>query len=735
MRSVGGSLRLSASDLMRFKGCRHATTLDLRLIEIGDLQPGDDGAEAELLQRQGDEHELAFLERLKAEGRSVLEIQKEGIPLEESVRLTLEAMRVGPDIVFQGALLDGAWGGYSDFLQRVDRPSELGAWSYEVVDTKLKRKPDPKHVLQLCLYSDLLAKVQGVEPEAAHLQLGDGSRFTVRLSEVSAYARHARRMLAVFLQERPATRPDPVSACGLCRWKDYCSERWQADDSIALVAGISRTQRQKLEALGITTMTGLAARADRVPGMAAETQRKLVSQARLQSARRAGGRPAFELRSAEPGKGFGLLPAPDEGDVFYDIEGDPYFPGGLEYLHGVWYREGSDWAFRAFWAHSREEEGAAAADLLRFLVERMRRFPNAHVYHYANYEIAALRRLTAMHRIGEAAMDQLQRERRFVDLFKVVSGAIVASEKGYSIKDLEAFYMEKRAADVATAGASVVFYEEWRLTGERRLLDEIRDYNRTDCVSTQLLRDWLVRDVRPAGMPWPVFGSIPEAGALSNVAAEDEETAFLRARLKPVRERLGEGVAELLLDLSQFHKREDKPTWWAIFDRLAQESEELVDDLECIQGLVALGEPVQVTKQSLERAYRFPAQETKLRAGKAPCVKPAAMPEDVSLRSIDHATNTLVLRRSAAKGPLPERLDLLPPQPLRNSVLKDAVAAVTEAIIADTGALPAVEHLLARSPPVFAGGPRVAGVIAPDGDLAAQTSEAISAMAGTTLAI
>lgn len=735
MRRIDGAMRLSASDLMRFKGCRHATALDLRLIEVGDLAPGEDGAAAELLQRQGDEHELAFLEKIKASGRRVVEIPKDGISLEDSVRLTHEAMRDGPDVIFQGALLDGAWGGYSDFLERVERPSDLGAWSYEVVDTKLKRKPDPKHVLQLCLYSDLLAKVQGVAPEAAHLQLGDGTRFTVRLAEVSSYARHARRMLEAFLVERPETRPEPVLACALCRWSDRCEERWEAEDSLALVAGISRSQRQKLEAAGVTTMAGLGARDERVPTMAAETQRRLVTQARLQSARRAGRPPSFELRDAEPGKGFGLLPAPDDGDVFYDIEGDPYFPGGLEYLHGVWFRESGAWEFRAFWAHTREDEGRAAADLLGFLVDHMRRYPQAHVYHYANYEIAALRRLTAQHRTGEAAMDQLQRERRFVDLFKVVSGAMVASEKGYSIKDLEAFYMEKRAADVATAGASVVFYEEWRQTGEQRLLDEIHDYNRTDCVSTQLLRDWLVRDVRPAAMAWPVLGDVPEGGTLSNLAAEDEELAALRARLLPVRQRLGDRVADLLLDLSQFHRREDKPAYWAIFDRLAQESEELLDDLECIQGLVAIDQPVQVTRQSFERTYRFPEQEAKLRAGKSPCIKPAVGIEEVNLRSIDHDANTLVLRRSTAKGPLPDTLDLLPPQPLRNKVLRESVAAVIDEIIAGAGRLPAVEHLLTRSAPVFLDGPRPAGVIPADGDLPAETSRAIAAMAGTTLAI
>lgn len=735
MRIIEGNFRFSASDLMRFKGCRHATLLDLRHIEQGDIRPKDDSEEALLLQQQGDEHELAFLEQLRAEGRAITEIAKDGLSLEKAVEPTLAAMAQGADIIFQGALLDGAWGGYTDFLERVERPSALGPWSYEAVDTKLKRKPDPKHVLQLCLYSDLLAKVQGVAPEAAHLQLGDGSRYTVRLADVSAYARHARSMLEGFVAERPATRAEPSAACGLCRWSDHCNAQWEQDDSLALVAGITRSQRQKLEAAGVTTMAALADRAERVPKMAAETQRKLVAQARLQTARRAGAGPSFELREPEPGKGFGLLPEPAEGDVFYDIEGDPYFPGGLEYLHGVWLMDDGAWQFRAFWAHDRDEEGRAMRELLDFLVERMRRYPKAHIYHYANYEIAALRRLTAAHRTGEAAMDQLQRERRFVDLFKVVGGGLIASEKGYSIKDLETFYMEKRAADVATAGASVVFYEQWRQTGEQRLLDEIHDYNRTDCISTQLLRDWLVRNVRPADMPWPTLAEVPAGGALSNVEAEDAELEALRQRLEPVRARFGDQVATLLLDLSQFHKREDKPAYWAIFDRLAQESEELLDDLDCLQGLEAIDAPVQVTTRSSERTYRFPEQETKLRAGKAPCMKPAAMPEDVQLQSINHDERTLVLRRSHAKGPLPDRLDLLPPKPIRNDVLRNSLMAVIEEMIANTGRVPAIQHLLTRALPMFSDGPRLEGIVREGDDLPNATSRAISAMDKTTLGI
>ena len=295
--------------------------------------------------------------------------------------------------------------------------------------------------------------------------------------------------------------------------------------------------------------------------------------------------------------------------------------------------------------------------------------------------------------------------------------------------------MAKRDADAATAGASVVYYERWRETGDDELLAKIHEYNRTDCISTQLLRDWLVSSVRPVDMPWPSLGNIAAAGPLANVKEEDDELEALRERIAPVRDRLGGDVAELLVDLSGFYRREVRPSWWAIFDRLAQESEALVDDLECIQGLESVGPPVSVTARSFERTYRFPRQETKLRAGKRPCVKPAAMPEDVDLRAIDHRNSLLVLRRSTAKGPLPDRLDLLPPKPIRNDTLRDAVSAVIDAIIAggDPATLP-IEHLLSRDRPVFVDGLRET-IVDPHGDLAVETSSAIGAMAGSTLAI
>lgn len=209
----GNEVFLSASDLMRFMGCTHATTLDLAYMRGNGPVPRADSDDAALLQKQGDAHEAAHLAKLKASGMSVIEIARSD--LVENAQDTREALKQGPQIVFQGALLGKKWGGWSDFLERVETPSNLGSFSYEVTDTKLKRHPHPKHVLQLVLYSDLLAQVQNVVPEFAHVELGDES--------VRAYASPTIKLMPVWrasglkpfwkIRCRPGQFPVRIAAC------------------------------------------------------------------------------------------------------------------------------------------------------------------------------------------------------------------------------------------------------------------------------------------------------------------------------------------------------------------------------------------------------------------------------------------------------------------------------------------------------------------------------------------
>ncbi|MEZ5747459.1 MAG: TM0106 family RecB-like putative nuclease [Paracoccaceae bacterium] len=715
MRAFGGNILFSATDLMRFMGCAHATQLDLLRMRGEGPEPGQDTEDAALLQKQGDAHEAAHLAKLKASGRHVIEIDRGD--LADNAEETRAALATGAEVVFQGAFLASNWGGWSDFLERVERPSVLGPFSYEVADTKLKRQPHPKHVLQLVLYSDLLTEIQGVAPEFAHVELGTGERATLRLADYAHYARAARARLEAFVAEPATTRPVPCSDCALCRWADHCSSVWDAEDSLFNVANIAKGQVKKLEAAGISTMAGLAAHAGSIRGMANETLEKLRTQARLQNARKVGA-PHYEMRPLQFGKGFDLLPAPQPGDLFYDIEGDPHYEGGLEYLHGVWF----DGGFRAFWAHDHKAEARALSELLDFFRDRLAKFPQARIYHYAPYEITALRRLTAKYGIGEAFLDRLLRERRFVDLYAVVRGGLICSEPNYSIKSLEAFYGLERKGEVKTAGGSVVAYEHWRETGEQQILDEIEDYNRIDCVSTERLRDWLV-EIRPEG-PWPQV--IESADAKES--EEDIEAPALRSQLAA--SDLSEERQSMLFDLGMFHKREAKPAWWAIFDSLGKDDEDLIDDLDALGGLVATG-PAEPIKRSVQRSYRFPAQESKLRGGKKASIPTPEGFTAVSIEEFDRTGRTITLKIGAARADLlADRLTLHPDKPIS----ADVIASALRDVINDQcgpRSYRAVDDLLSRSAPRLTG----AGPILPQGDVVAGTIAAVGRMDETVMPI
>jgi len=201
-------------------------------------------------------------------------------------------------------------------------------------------------------------------------------------------------------------------------------------------------------------------------------------------------------------RGFARLPKANAGDLFFDIEGDPLFDDGpLDYLFGFDYIDGGETKFTAFWAHSREEEKKAFQQLMDFITSRLARYPDAHVYHYASYEETALKRLAMLHGTREVEVDNLLRGRRLIDLYKVVRDGMRISEPAYSIKNLETFYWPKRQETIKGGGDSIVAYEQWRAVGDKRLLQQILDYNEVDCKSTRGCRDWLL-SLRPLEVEW-----------------------------------------------------------------------------------------------------------------------------------------------------------------------------------------------------------------------------------------
>jgi predicted RecB family nuclease len=380
VRALERGFLYSASDLLGFLGCQHSAFLNLVDLQT-PLAKSAENTQGQLIQEKGLEHERNHLRHLRDHGYHVVEIPEEGA-VQDRAALTLDAMRQGADIIYQAALLHEPWHGFADFLRRVDQPSTLGAFSYEAIDTKLAHQPTPEHVLQLCVYADLLAQYQSVRPYAVHLVLGDGREVGFRTVDFWYYYTNVKQRFEAYVASPPHTSaPEPCAFCGQCQWRSLCEAQWECDDHLSLVANIRRSQSYTLQASGIQTVRALAQLSDAatVPGISPEALSRLKSQARLQIAKRQTGEDQVEVLSAALGRGFTRLPRPDPGDLFVDLEGDPLYPHGLEYLFGLYTTVDSRPTFRAFWAHDHEAERRTFQEVMDSITTHLTRFPNAHI--------------------------------------------------------------------------------------------------------------------------------------------------------------------------------------------------------------------------------------------------------------------------------------------------------------------------------------------------------------------
>jgi predicted RecB family nuclease len=645
VRTIGNELSLTATDLSNFLGCRHRTALDMALAH-GKRKPPPrfEDPLLDILIERGIEHEKRYVESLRAAGRKIVDLSE--VPGEKRVQLTLDAMRAGADVIVQGSLSDGQWYGKPDIMQRVDPPSDLGAWSYEISDTKLARETRAGTILQLGLYSEMLRITQGLSPEHFYVVTPDpvSPIHGYRTDDYAAYFRLMRSEMQtmVALDDEVVAAlyyPEPVDHCEICPWCGDCKQRWRDDDYLSLVAGITRLQRRELEAQQIATLAGLARL--RIPPFkptrgSIETYVRVHDQASLQlDSRGKPPPPLFELRSCEEGSGLARLPEPSPGDIFLDLEGDPFATeGGREYLFGVVTLDASgNPSYRAFWAFTDHEERAAFESVMDLIANASKAHPGMHVYHYAPYEPSAFKRLMGRYATREKELDTLLRAGRFVDLYGVVRQGLMAGIERYSIKNLEVFYEFQRAVELTDANRCLRLMErdiELNCADDipREVRDVVEGYNKDDCISTLRLRDWL--ELRRAeliatrvSVPRPAL----EPGDASEAVDEKAvRVAALRARLlsgvpeTPADQTPEQHARWLLAYLLDWHRREDKAEWWEYFRLRELPEEELFDEPQAVAGLEYVGLVSQVMNARTHRAtgsvidrYKFPAQEMEIR--------------------------------------------------------------------------------------------------------------------------
>jgi len=770
MQLIDGQPVFAATDLVGFLACEHLVGLELAALAGLVAKPERLDPELDLIAKRGEEHERRYLAGLEAEGRRVARIaQDPGLQdrrarYEAAARATREAIERGDEVIYQATFFDGRWLGLADFLIRVERPSRLGAWSYEVVDTKLARHVKASALLQICSYVEQLTAIQGLAPERMHVALG-GSARTVESHRVADYMAYYRMVKAAFEARIAAdggiaaatyppsgTYPEPVEHCDVCRWSQVCAGRRRSDDDLSLVAGASTRLRRALKGRGVPTRRGLAGLelplAEPLVEVGAGVLQTGRDQARLQVRGQDERRGIYELLSPsrlpdgalEPNRGLTSLPPPRPGDLFFDIEGDPFaLDDGVDYLFGILEPGliGPDGkpTFHAFWAVdergqvTHESEKRAFEQAIDLMMDRLAKDPEIHVYHYAPYEPTAAGRLMGRHATREIEVDRLLRGKVFVDLYRAVRQGLRASVESYSIKKLEPLYELEREEGLRDAGSSIVAFESWLAEAEtgadgsaddgasvarspqaNETLRSIETYNRDDCVSNWRLRDWL--EERRVELAGEIGEPLPRPGPAEPDAAE--KLSDYLTHVAEVADRLCAGVPDeeadrtpeqharwLLAQLLSWHRREEKAFWWRFFYLMNDlTDEERIAEREPIGGLTLVECLGPVARSKVYR-YRFPEQEHAIDVGTEVC-DPATGRSPGSVVALDEAAGTLDLARGPKRdGPHPTSLvpsGHVATTPLRDSLLR-AGEWVAEHGIEGPGEFRAARELLLRLAP------------------------------------
>jgi len=629
MKYTNEQYLFSSSDLVNFLACKRTSFLDNEVLNNRLPAPKWTDPNHELIKKLGLEHEEKYVAYLRTQKLFVDDLTSE--EKENRFVRTKEAMRKGVDIIVQAHLKHEEWHGFADILRKVDRKSDLGDWSYEVWDTKLSQMTKGNTIIQLCLYSKLLQKMQGGDlPEKMYV-VKPGDPFEEESFEVRSYIYYFENVRNKFLENMNSgaseTYPDKVGHCDMCRWWLECNKVRRKDDNLCFVAGLSKGHEESFKNQKINTLSLLAKiekeQLSRPASGNIETLQKLQQQAFIQK-RSSIDNIVTEYLDYE-NEGLYVLPEPNEGDVHFDIESDRFYQNeGIEYMLGIYFRENGKWIYKNYLGFTRKDEKKAFDSLMIFFDQRSKTHPGFRVYHYGHKEPTALKQLAMKHMLHENLLDKFLRSSLFVDLYAIFKKSFRAGIESYGLKDVEKILDFEREQDLKVLSSTI---RRVQRALELEMYDKLVDkdvevvalYNKDDCRATKELQEWLEikrNELIREGfeIDRPVFSNGEARENIGEWELRIQKTfQALTSDLPedPIDWNDQERAKFLLANLVGYYRREFKVKAWENFRLMDLEPEEYLYERK-VMGFAKFIEKVEPQGRQTKPGFKFEYEEQEL---------------------------------------------------------------------------------------------------------------------------
>jgi len=699
------NIKYSPSDIANFEICKcHIINKVLRRVKSVKI-PEKQKTKTEIeYQKQGEKIEVDFLSKIKLNGFHGISSNEidlkiiKGNSSDEKIKKTQESILNHNNVIYQACLSDDNLIGYPDFLIKSNESD-----GFEVLDVKRSREPKKSHVTQIQAYNFLLIQSK-YNPNPKNFHIINSAEHTHNQFKVNESHENFIELKDDFLNyvfeiEKKTVAELKQLLNEVCVYninKLPKCETIPSQEDLINVVGLNRKQKNILKPLvkNIEELSKFKSR--KMKGISEVVLEKLIKQAGMQYTKIKTQKSEFKLLPQIDTKGFCRLPKLSNNDLFFDIEGDPTIDGGHEYLFGIIGNSLND--FKSFWAEEYFQEKKAFEEIMDYLKCHIIKYPESHIYHYNHYEVTSLKRLSIKYD-DMGILDFLLKNNKFIDLYPIVRESLITSEKGLSIKDLEVFYMDKRETEVTSGSDSVDQFLEWKAKdnkkNDRKILQQIEDYNKDDCKSTKLLLDWM-HTIKPKNINFQIPDELKPLVQESNIEYKKLKKKILSTKSEKM------PIRELVSDMLEFHKREEKSEWWLFFERIQKDYQELIDDMDSIGDCRKI-KYFKNEKGNPNLELKYVDQFFKMREGKTVINLDNEKPTSLGVIIKTDLKNNLIVIQTSKNKPIekfPSHFNLGADRPIDSSKLRASLYRFANSL-SDGAAFKNILNLLNISKPSF----------------------------------
>ena len=389
-------------------------------------------------------------------------------------------MSSGADYVYQAYFEEDGLAGYSDFLEKVDSPSKLGDFSYEVIDTKLARRATAGNAVQLVHYAELISKVQQKDVEKVHLVHGDGKRNTLLRKDYSDYYYEILRGFRQFLDSDEKTEPFPVSYCSFCRYKNECRQVWDEKESLSQISYMSQGAEVKLKNINVSTITQLL-EAQWHEGLALSKGKfkDLQQQARSQK--------YGEILLRQKASLQKLKDSSEEAIFITFFRHIQPVNGSFTFYMGLLTTQGR---YEALNISDSQSEMESFERVTNFIIRYLDRYPGTQVYTYSQADISLIHDLSNKYNICHDDVDDLIYKQKLVALQPAIRQSLTLPVTRYSLQDLVLLFDEEKVHNTVFEKSPQLLYDLYDSARVESAVEAINERGKLELDAMEALLKW-----------------------------------------------------------------------------------------------------------------------------------------------------------------------------------------------------------------------------------------------------